>query len=230
MSDLPEGIIRTPEGVHVLETDSHLSIWVREQGKLDIAEGQIAFYAQFISKGGGVLDAGACIGDHTATYAKLVGPGGRVWALEPNPLSFQALRLNFEGQENVIPLNMALGEVPGFAKMHHEVNAGASFLTPDGDIPVKAATIDGLPLTRLDLIHLDCEGSEPAALRGARATLARFRPVIVLEIAHKCLERYGMNEPAVLRLLGELGYTWQEIEPHHGPHLPNRDIIAFPNK
>lgn len=230
MSALPPGIIRTPEGIHVVETDSHLSVWVHEHRRLDIAEGQIAFYARHIPAGGVVLDAGASLGDHTATYAKLVGSAGRVWALEPNPLSYQALRLNFADHENVMVLNMALGETDGVAKMHLEVNVGASFLSPDGSIAVEVTMIDALPLSRLDLAHLDLEGMEIAALKGAHRTLARFRPVLVLEVCHGALARNGHTEADLLALLAEMGYHWTEIEPHHGSHLPQRDIIAFPNK
>lgn len=226
--NIPNGIIRTPEGHHVLVTDSHLSVWVREQRRLNIAEEQIAFYAEHIPTGGVVIDAGACIGDHTETLARLVGPTGTVHALEPNPLTFEALRLNFADKPWVRVANVGLSDAASEAKMHCETNVGASFVSDSGDTLIRLVTIDSLGLSMLDFVHLDCEGFEINALRGGRETIARCRPVIVLEVGHEALKRAGGSTDELMALLDELGYDWREIEPHHGPHLPQRDIIAFP--
>ena len=229
MNPLPDGIIRTPEGIHVLRDDSHLSRWVEEHKRLDIAEPQIAHYAKYIPAGGTVIDAGACIGDHACTYAKLVGPSGSVWAFEPNPMAFTCLALNFERWGTVKCLNDALSFIRGRATYNRDANAGAGFISGSSG-SVDVMTLDdyaGL-FTRIDFIHLDCEGMERAALLGGRAVLAKFHPAIVLEINHGCLARYGLTEADVLATLAELGYGWQEIEAGHGPHLPQRDILALP--
>ena len=64
-------IIKTKEGIHVLKNDSHLSRWIEEHGRLDIAAHEISFFAKYIPQGGVMVDAGACLGDHTETYAQL---------------------------------------------------------------------------------------------------------------------------------------------------------------
>lgn len=221
-------ITRSSKGFYVVVGDPNLSKWVEEQDRLEVAAPQIAFYQQYIPVGGVVLDAGAAIGDHTATYARLVGPTGTVWALEPLPLSFEVLRLNFMDNPAVKILNIGLSDVAHSAMMHREQNIGASFLTPDGEIPVSLETIDSLGLERLDFLHLDVEGYEYNALIGGAQTLARCRPVIVLEISDQCLQRAGHTANKLLTLLGDLKYRWGEVEPHHGPHMVQRDIIAFP--
>lgn len=228
--NLPAGIIKTPQGHYVLAQDSHLSRWVEEQGRLNIAEEQIAFYAEHIPEGGVVLDAGACIGDHTATYARLVGGNGAVLALEPNPAAYQALHLNFEGNPVVNTMNCGLSDACGSALMKREYNIGASFVSVDGDTAIGLVTIDSLSLRKLDFMHLDCEGMEFHVLRGGEKTIAIFRPVIVLEVGHEALKRAGGSTEELMALIDELGYDWREIEPHHGPHLPQRDIICFPRK
>lgn len=50
----------TPFGVAVQEYDTHLSRWIEEHGRLDIAEGFIQQFRQYIPEGGVVVDAGAC--------------------------------------------------------------------------------------------------------------------------------------------------------------------------
>jgi hypothetical protein len=57
-------------------------------------------------------------------------------------------------------------------------------------------------LDRVDLIKIDVEGGERQALDGARATLARFRPVLVLETGHEA----DGDRQAIHDLLGGLGY------------------------
>lgn len=227
---IPDGLIRTPEGIYVLRDDTHLSRWVENHKRLDVAEGQIEFYKRFIPVGGTVVDAGASLGDHALTYAKLVGPSGHVIAVEPNPLAFLALNLNFEKWINVLLLPLALSDGSGTVTFLREANAGASYAI-EGDIQtVRCTTIDLLcsGVQRLDFIHLDLEGYEFKALYGARKTLSRFRPVIVLEINHACLKRNNVTEAHVLQLLDEIGYHWEELEPHLNSSYPQRDILALP--
>jgi len=226
--NIPAGILRTPQGIYVLEKDSHLSRWIENHGRLDLADGQIAFFRQYIPPGGTVLDAGACIGDHTATYARLVGASGTVIACEPNPLAFECLKRNFEDDPRVRMLNFALSDALDQLSFHSEENAGASHVSDKGEIAVRCITIDSLSLTHLNLIHLDCEGFEPRVLKGAENTIRRLRPAIVLEINHACLARYGSSESAVLGILAELGYEHRELEPHLNSTYPQRDIIALP--
>lgn len=223
-------IIRTPEGHYVVDTDSHLSVWVREQRRLNIAEEQIAFYAHHIPEGGVVVDAGACIGDHTATLARLVGPTGIVYAMEPNPLAYEALRLNFSGQSHVMTLNCGLSDCEQEVRFKQETNVGACHVADDGDATARLRTVDSMQLPRLDFAHFDCEGFEARVLSGAIETIKRCRPVIVLEIGHAILAKNGSSEAYLRAYLDTLGYDVKEIEPHHGPHLPQRDVIALPRK
>ncbi len=221
----------TPEGIYIVESDSHLGPWVREHRRLDIACGEIAKWAPLIPAGGVVIDAGASLGDHACTYASLVGPTGAVLAFEPHPLTFQALKLNFSRWLNVICINKALADNFTRIGFTAQTNVGASYCGFDRSAgEVDCVALDSyLPtLRRCDFIHLDCEGFETQALNGARALLAKFHPAIVLEINHGCLARYGLVEVDVLTTLRELGYGWQEVEAGHGPHLPQRDLLCLP--
>ncbi len=228
---LPTGIIRTPEGVHVLVHDTHLSRWIEEHGRLDIAEGEIAKFAKYIPVGGVVVDAGSSLGDHALTYAKLVGPTGLVMAFEPNPLTFAAMRLNMAGYPWVSTKNAALGATSGFGWIGQNDNIGASTFNPSEDGPVACVTLDeAMPfgVVRLDFIHLDCEGGEIDALMGAQNTIRRFHPVMVIEINKGCLARVGKSEQDLLNVLDFLGYRTEELEPGYGAHMEQRDVICLP--
>jgi len=61
-----------------------------------------------------------------------------------------------------------------------EAHEGITHIVPEGVIPT--LRIDDLALPVCDLIYLDVEGWELYAIRGAVETLARCRPVVVVEI------------------------------------------------
>ena len=46
---------------------------------------------------------------------------------------------------------------------------------------IRMMTIDSLNLSRLDMIKIDVERMELEVLEGAKATLERFRPIIIVE-------------------------------------------------
>ena len=51
---------------------------------------------RLVGPGGTVLDVGANFGRYAKALADLVGPTGRVYAVEPVPLTFEILRSNVE--------------------------------------------------------------------------------------------------------------------------------------
>ncbi len=229
MSDLPKGILLTPEGIHVLRLDSHLSRWIEQAGRLDIARDEIASFASHIPEGGVVIDAGACLGDHTATYAKLVGPNGKVIALEPGLLTYEAMWRNFQNVPQVFAYHAALGSQEGRA--HHSMgeNVGGSHLADPGPGNVEVTTIDALCLGRLDFVHLDCEGCEPDVLRGGANTLRALHPAMVIEINKGALARFSHKDEDVYRILEELSYEWREFGDGNR-QMEQRDILCLPKK
>lgn len=227
------GVIRTPMGVYVLEADTCLSRWIEAEGRLDIHMNlvEVREYARFIPEGGVVINAGAAVGDHAVLYSQLVGPDGRVHAIEPHPLTYDALRRNMARLSNVTTYQLALSDRESYRRITPVPNVGASYLSDDGPYPARVFRLDAamLPiLTRCDLLHLDAEGSEPAILVGAQGLIDRFRPVIVIEVQDGHLRRAGSSEEALLAQLDALGY---DISPIAGQHATGeRDVLALPRE
>jgi FkbM family methyltransferase len=154
-------------------------------------------FRAFLRPGGVVLDIGANIGWHTLLMAQLVGPTGRVIAVEANPHVCNNLRENIRLNrfEHVQILSIAIANSEGTAEflapLAEDASSGDGHVLPDQDrsgcaaIRVKTSSLDqivcDLGLDRIDFIKIDVEGFEWAVLQGARSTIERHRPHIIFE-------------------------------------------------
>lgn len=86
-------------------------------------------------------------------------------------------------------------------------NAGAHYVSGDGDIPI--ITVDSLQLDACDLLCLDIEGSEPLALRGAEQTIRKFRPVIMFEEKGLSERYYGIPRNSAEQWVLSLGLGYK---------------------
>ncbi len=75
---------------------------------------------------------------------------------------------------------------------------------------VKGRPIDNvvreLGLNRLDVMKVDVEGAEYLVLRGARETLLRFHPKLVMEVEPFQLVNMKTSVEDLVSLLKDLGY------------------------
>lgn len=228
-------IIRTSMGAYVLKNDTHMSRYVETSLTLDWDNARIVQFADYIKPGYRVLDAGACIGDHTLSYAKLVGDKGFVYALEPNPLSFECLKKNMSILNNVVCHNYALSDVLTKVSITSDPNIGASYLkrfegtNRDNENQVNTITIDSYVegyIDRLDFIHLDVEGFEYFVIKGAMKTIKKFNPVFVIEVCPSHMSRYGVTMADLNALIDSIGYELKTITGQ--THISQRDMLVVP--
>jgi FkbM family methyltransferase len=178
---------------------------------------------RFVPRGGRVLEAGANEGQYTGLLADMVGPRGRLLAIEPVPATFSRLtsRVQESARGWVSLERVALAEqegqsqmmVPGSDSGQASLRAhdAGSWSRPEREVfDVCVTTVDALmargALDRLDFCKLDVEGAELPLLRGARATLLRFRPVLLVELSRMWATAFGYQPEDLLTELRELGY------------------------
>jgi FkbM family methyltransferase len=70
---------------------------------------------------------------------------------------------------------------------------------------------DTLGLQRVDFMKIDVEGAEMLVLKGAHKTIARFRPLILLEINDATYRAAGFSQQDVIRFFTDLNYTLHVI-------------------
>lgn len=181
------------------------------------------------------LDVGANVGVMTFLAASRVGPGGRVIAVEPNPdnvqLLYRGILLNRFTNVEVLPLAAAdhRAVFSLFGRSNTElIDAGAT--DPAGRL-VQTVALDEIlhDLPRLDLIKMDIEGSEPAALRGLLRLVTTYRPTLVVEFNPRCLDRRGEDARAFVDQLLELYPRIRAISPFGDdePFTSATDLMAF---
>lgn len=188
--------------IAVLEGDTHLSEWIAQDHRLNAdRQGLAEMVVAHIQPGTVVIDAGASLGDHTALYAQRAK---MVHAFEPQDESFACLIQNCAHLPNVNAHHAALTDRRGEALIERRTNAGASQIGKVG-LPVQTVTLDELALFP-SLIKWDVEGSEVRALRGARQTIMRCRPLMVMEVNKWALEPAGFCIRDLWLELRFLGY------------------------
>lgn len=149
------------------------------------------------------VDVGANVGCIALLASRLVGAGGLVAAIEPNPDNLQMLYAGIvlNGAENVRVLPYAASTGPQVFSLAGGVSN--THLVAAREPDRKAAYAQSVVLDealawlpRLDLVKMDVEGHEPQAFEGFRRSLERRRPALVVEFNPRCLVDLGRHEPA----------------------------------
>lgn len=168
------------------DTEKHFTQFgnaVEEYGKPD----RQAAYA-YVKRWRRALDVGANVGIFSRDFATRFD---EVVAFEPMPRTRECLALNIPSNVRIEPV--AVANKHGVLKMYRTKASGGSFIcnhpkivTPEispetKTYEVQVRTIDSFNFDAVDLIKLDIQGAEYVALIGARETILKHRPVIMVE-------------------------------------------------
>ena len=167
--------------------------------------------ARHVRPGAVVYDLGANVGFYAVICARLAGAKGRVIAVEPFRQSAEAVRHNagLNGFETIDVVEAAVGAAPGRAWLSTAQGDPVTFRLADdragSGVEVDVTSVDALVAAGHpppDVVKMDVEGAEVAALRGMAETLAAHRPVVLVEVHHAVADF-----PAAVAALAEpLGY------------------------
>lgn len=176
----------------------------------------LTIFRSLVAPGQTVIDVGANLGFVTTILASLVGPTGRVISFEPSPTIYRKLLRTIElnGLEQVIALNLGLGEEPDLLQLHEvSSSSGNSSLlgsASPASVDVRVLRLDEVPEareTRVSLLKIDTEGFEPFVLSGATQLIREDRPIIYLEMGGDYVESTLRS----IRILDDLGYDTSHV-------------------
>lgn len=135
-----------------------------------------------------MIHAGTFFGDMIPSFSKAVGDDFMLYAFEPVLRNYVLAKLTVEANnlQNVFLQNCALNSKFELLKIKTHNGSGTSYgggsiISPRGDELITCIPIDSLGLSDVSLIHLDVEEHELQCLIGARETIDRCLPMIMVE-------------------------------------------------
>lgn len=187
-------------------------------------------YSSLLRSGDIVLDIGANIGAHTLPLAVSVGANGSVIAFEPTDYAFEKLRRNVAANPSIADriqcvqamlVDVDCDQMPppkysswplAAARGAHPEHRGALMRCVRAQATTLDAILEAMSIDRVDCIKLDIDGDETKMLRGAKRTLDRWRPTVIMELAPYVLEEHGSSIEELLDILRERRYELTTLD------------------
>ncbi|UOM36307.1 FkbM family methyltransferase [Acuticoccus sp. I52.16.1] len=190
-------IMKNEYGAYAVPKSYHMRVLPKVLARGKVYEPQTIKYICDHAADGDVVTGGAFIGDFLPAISKALAPGKLVHTFEPNPLCHEACRRTIElnklanvrlhqvavgNKPNKLPLRVHDFDKDEPAAAQSALNARAS-AEDEGYIEVDVVRVDELVERgrKVSVIHLDIEGFERQALRGAGRLVRRFHPKLVIE-------------------------------------------------
>ena len=195
----------------VPESDTKvLERYSESHGLLNLDISKIAKGVKLCKQRARALDIGAHIG---AISVFLSRHFANVSAFEAIPQTFETLLMNVGELKNVQAFNLAISnDARELFFSHFQTHGQLSHVETALDTrqterigPIKGATIDSFEYDDVSFIKIDVEGYELPVLTGAKATILRCRPVILLEQAGNEELHFGRKRNEASEFLESLG-------------------------
>lgn len=164
-----------------------------------------------------MVHAGVYLGDMLPAFSSFTDKN--IYAFEPNPDMVEMINdtININKLHNVIFFNKGLSDVEDTSDLFYRYENGLSIaggsridsphqandrytLKSNLKTTINTVTIDATVKDEVSVIHLDVEGFEIHALKGAMETIRKYKPVLILEGVKE-------NNTWMIENIVPLGYT-----------------------
>jgi FkbM family methyltransferase len=214
-----EGKIRLANGCIMFYPPGYQELAVFLGGVYEPEASTVRLLMGFLRPGMRFVDVGAHLGYYTLLASQLVGPSGRVYAFEPDPHFFPYLVRNIEanGRNNVVAVPKAVADRTGTMTLFSQPTSSGSSLYHKGaglreEIVVEVTSLDAFFAKEgwppIDMVKLDIEGGEKAALEGM-VELSRRNPglKLIVEFELRAMRAAGTAPEELVSTLQRLGFT-----------------------
>ena len=202
-----------------LDPEEWLQIDLRASRRLEPRT--TALFERILRPGDSCVDVGAHVGYHSLVAARLVGAGGRIFSIDPQPYNCAKILTNAQlnGFANITVVAAAVAEVDGFIALKNQsrqdkarltlagpgVNDGAlTFVVPKITLRWLFETYELRPVT---LLKIDVEGFEHEVLKGAGDAIQSIEN-IVFEV----LPGEGADKTqAIEKMLRDFGFQMFDV-------------------
>jgi len=169
---------------------------------------------KIITRDSVVIDIGACIGNHTVYFSKIIG-ARKIISIEPTLRSFEVLQRNIELNDinNVICKHVAISSSKGLAqcyprKLGHigsnrwvpigpnvEPLIGPGGQTYNVDAIKNNETVETVLLAdivneKIDFIKMDVEDAENIIIESGSDVIREYKPILMVEVSKYNLKKF----------------------------------------
>ena len=179
---------------------------------------------KYAIKNKNAVDIGAFIGTHTYTLSDAVN-NGTVYTFEPQPWAYQCIKKTLAKNKikNVKVFNNGVSDKKGTIEFCSDYTGGSSMCKErkksydwKSRYNIQIINLDSLNLKNISIMKIDVEGHENEVLHGAKKTILKNRPVIIIEIWKSKTKLNQFHE-----IMKEYNY---KIEP-----ITKTDYLCIPN-
>lgn len=202
-------------------------LFVFKSAEPDLTE----FVMRALREGQVAYDVGAHVGYYSVVMARVVGPAGRVLAIEPTPATCALLRQSVAKFPNVDVHEAAAGDRDGDVELKDFGPTHAAFNSIKGlrhtDHAAREASAGRLRVSQItldemcdktgfapDFVKIDVESAESAVIAGMERLLSTVRPTIAVELGDfPHLQKAGVaSSRGIIDLLGRHSYRPYEFK------------------
>lgn len=206
------------QGVWLPDAEKHFPEWMTKNGEVIDGKGtyqikKLRVALEHCKQYRTAIDVGAHVGLWSMQLAKRFQT---IHAFEPVEIFRECWWMNMHGIDIGILYPMALGAEAGSVKMiipalNGGLDTGGTHVAPKGanvvlGRVVEMRALDEFDFSDVDFIKIDCEGYEQHVIEGARETLIRCRPCVIVEQKpHKLGPNFGIKGTPAVDALKALG-------------------------
>lgn len=203
----------------------NLEDWIQQQIYFlgDYEKNEIDYLYSNLKKGNVFIDIGGNIGLFSLNASKIVGNEGKVIAFEAFTPNYNQFKNHISSNhfQNITLEHLAIADEKSFIEIlyndtYNNVGMASSFLQEyTAKERVESISLDEYVkqknISKIDLIKIDIEGGEYAALKGMNEILTHYQPNILIEINNIALKSSNRSEEELVSLLTEKGYRKTKI-------------------
>ena len=218
--------------------DDHMESRIFWQGFLEGDRGEMLVLDEMLrnDKSQVFFDIGAHVGIFSLFAAKRI-PDGRVHSFEPLEKHLKRIRSNIKlnSFNNILVRSVIIGEKEGREDIHVPIprksddplnsgSGGTSIIPSKEDnsshetYTIDKSTLDiyvkSNDIERIDIMKIDVEGAELNVLNGARKSICRFRPHVLMELDKRYLNRAGKSVEELLDFWDQYDFSVYKIGNH----------------
>jgi FkbM family methyltransferase len=180
------------------------------------------------------LNVGANVGYHVVRASQIVGPAGKVIAVEPEPVNFAFLLANIALHDlrNVVPIRCAAGPRAATLRLYRgDDNSGDNRLTPfpeaSTSVKVSVVRMDRLLAgERIDVALIDTQGADHEVVAGMTGLFPDALIPMIVEFVPSWLRERGIDPVKVVEDFQALGYQVGVLEADLAPGISADEAVV----